>query len=408
MATFSNVDKNSNSSYCKDKFSVYYIDKKILGADIASFRTEGNGVVYDKNWVYNKSTILTFHGNPLHSINRFLAKTDEEVIYLPSMSVVKSMDAISLHGLSSIYSTDRSHLFCDSSIVEGANLNMSGIKTFDELNSLYLTDGQHIYAWGTPFKTQLDPSTFHPFTNADIFYDQNGIYYRTWNKEGNFAIAIKYPFNYHVPVTPKNASISLNYRFIIYNGQVYDLSQHKLLIGLKKDEIEKVKLLDNRLSWNVPALKAIDPHIKLFQASVVGNGSKLFYRDSLIANIDARFLTVLGYNYYSYKGKILRLEGKSFVPLKGADAKSFRAGLMTFDKNYVYYGSLRLINNKDAELLAIFNGPTYGGDERFYLTTYYFYHNDKGYWIKISDNPKIVFIGKVINKKTINFPENFD
>lgn len=394
---------NGNATYFKDKNSVYYLNKRIPIADVKSF----NGL-YDKAWTYSADTVLTYHGKKLHSINHSLAKTDDEVVYLLKMTIVKSIDLQSLKGISSSYSADRYHVYCDTTVVEGAEYHQELVKTWEQVNTVILTDGYRFYLHDMPFESGLDPATFHMFRYSDLFYDKNGVYYRGWDDKAKKVIAIKFSFNYAVPVTPDNTFLSENSLFLIYAKQVYDLNKRQFVTGLTNHEIEKLKSMPSRYFWNGPLLDILDGKVRFLHNDLIAKDRHLFYRDTAITNFDARFLSYIGNNYYSYKNNVFFFNQTTLVPLPGADFATFKtAPYLTYDKYNVYFGSTPVIKSNRIELLAIFAGPRYGGDEGMYIINWYLYHNSKGYWIKQTTNAPAKFIGKAIDPKIIELPQGF-
>jgi hypothetical protein len=407
-ATTFEVVECFNVPYLKDKNSVYYLDKKIKGSDPVSVIRSCSGPFYDKNYIYSGDSLLTYHGKILKSVNQIFGKTDSVVIYLGSGKPNKQVDAKSLIGLSLSYSADQYHVYYDTIAFAVTPADMTKIKVWQQVNSRFFSDGQHIYDAGVPVAADfdyVDAATFSMLPKSDICYDKDGIYHKEWDAKSKQVNFKKYPFTYKVPVTALNVAQSRNYRFIIYSDQVYDLSENKVIIGLSKNELEKVESMQDNY-WRLSLLELLKENIRFFGNGLIAKGNLIFYEDRLIQNISADFLSYLGNGYYKYKKLIYFFNRGAFQPLLNVDIPTFKTTLVTtYDKNYVYVGSKPILKSKQIELLAILAGPMIGGDEGFHYINYYLYKNYKGYWVKSSDKSKISYIGKSLNQLTIKIPK---
>lgn len=82
----------------------------------------------------------------------------------------------------------------------------------------------------------------------------------------------------------------------------------------------------------------------------------------------------------------LMVEGYDVATLKG-DSNRFM-----MDKDYYYYGTTRLFENRNVEVLAIYTGSRL---EQAPITDYCLFKNDQGYWFaKLGDGDAICFLGK--------------
>ena len=82
----------------------------------------------------------------------------------------------------------------------------------------------------------------------------------------------------------------------------------------------------------------------------------------------------------------LMVEGYDVATLKG-DSNRFM-----MDKDYYYYGTTRLFENRNVEVLAIYTGSRL---EQAPMTDYCLFKNAEGYWfVKLGSENVICFLGK--------------
>lgn len=160
------------------------------------------------------------------------------------------------------------------------------------------------------------------------------------------------------------------------------------------------------ISWQESLSEFRHNSAKPIYPDLIAKGNQLFYRDSLIRNIDPEFLSSLGYGYFKYKKCICYFDRGSFKLLPKADVATFKTTLsLTYDKKYVYKGADPILKSKKIELLAILAGPEEGGDEGMLYIDYLIYKNYKGYWVKRSYEPHVRYLGKSIKQQFIEIPK---
>ncbi|HEX7869508.1 MAG TPA: hypothetical protein VF455_05275, partial [Chryseobacterium sp.] len=111
-------------------------------------------------------------------VNDVLKKTDNTVV--DNDNTILPMHAPSLVGLSRFYSVDKNNVYFKKEILPIDKKDFKNLKTWDHTNSSYISDGKKIFYGNTEFNG-FDVASFGMYEIADVFYDKNGIYKRSWN-----------------------------------------------------------------------------------------------------------------------------------------------------------------------------------------------------------------------------------
>jgi len=283
-------------------------------------------------------------------------------------------DIPTLKGLNDFYLIDKNHLYYDENTypLEDKDLrvpipkeNLSKIKLFEVL----VTDGNKLYEGREPI-SGYDAATFGIVPGHYYYqYDKNGVY--NWRK--------KLPFHYtNRPEYGKNFFYMHNQSLFIYEDQAY------------------YRAYDDSLYV---------PHLNPQQLALLKEGEtplrELFpSQDDKQKNkeIDTTGFEELSYFFWRHNGQIYHLAYKEwydsdqhdwkserqYVVVKGYDNVSLKAVPNGFlaDKNEWYDGTTRLFQNKDVELLAIYEGYEKGcGMDPTPATNFYLFKNAQGYFL---------------------------
>ena len=385
-ATFESV----STCYFKDKNYLYYYDRKVEGADVATLqkeRAEGK-FVSDKLNTYYKGKPFIYKGERVQQVSNNIYKTTTHVLRYNGgdddkekekakdyfVELPDYFDIPTLKGLNDLYLVDKNHLYYDENTyplrdkdlrVPIPKENLNKIKLFEVL----VTDGNKLYNGKEPL-SGYDAATFGIVPGHYYYqYDKNGVY--NWRK--------KLPFHYtNRPEYGKNFFYMHNQSLFIYEDQAY------------------YRAYDDSLYV---------PHLNPQQLALLKEGNtplrELFpSQDDNQKNkeIDTTGFEELTYSFWRHNGQIYHLIYKEwydnnqhdwkserrYVVVKGYDNVSLKAVPNGFlaDKNYWYDGTTRLFQNKDVELLAIYVGRP-GGCRMDSPpgTNLYLFKNAEGYWL---------------------------
>ena len=380
-ATFESV----TTCYFKDKNYLYYYDRKVEGADVATLqkeRAEGK-FVSDKLNTYYKGKPFIYKGERVQQVSNNIYKTTTHVLrYNGGYDKVEDyfvelpdyFDIPTLKGLNDLYLVDKNHLYYDKNSypLEDKDLrvpipkeNLSKIKLF----KVFVTDGDKLYRGKEPLY-DYDVATFGIVSEHYYYqYDKNGIY--NWRK--------KLPFHYtNRPEYGKNFFYMDNQLLFVYEDQAY------------------YRAYDDSLYV---------PHLSPQQLALLKEGNtplrELFpSQDDKQKNkeIDTTGFEELSYFFWRHNGQIYHLIYKEwydsdqhdwkserrYVVVKGYDNASLRVVPNGFlaDKDYWYDGTTRLFPSKDVELLAIYEGYEKGsGMDPTPATNFYLFKNAQGYFL---------------------------
>ena len=385
-ATFESV----STCYFKDKNYLYYYDRKVEGADVATLqkeRAEGK-FVSDKLNTYYKGKPFIYKGERVQQVSNNIYKTTTHVLRYNGgdddkekekakdyfVELPNYFDIPTLKGLNDLYLVDKNHLYYDENTyplrdkdlrVPIPKENLSKIKLFEVL----VTDGNKLYNGKEPLY-DYDVATFGIVSEHYYYqYDKNGIY--NWRK--------KLPFHYtNRPEYGKNFFYMDNQLLFIYEDQAYCRTYNDSLYV---------------------------PHLSPQQLALLKEGNtplrELFpSQDDKQKNkeIDITGFEELSYFFWRHQGQIYHLTYKEwydnnqhdwkserrYVVVKGYDNASLRVVPNGFlaDKDYWYDGTTRLFPSKDVELLAIYEGYEKGsGMDPTPATNFYLFKNAQGYFL---------------------------
>ena len=386
-ATFESV----STCYFKDKNYLYYYDRKVEGADVADVATLQQNLaneefVSDKLNTYYQGKPFIYKGERVQQVSNLIYKTTTHVLRYNGgydqeraedyfVELPDYFDIPTLRRLNDSYLIDRNHLYYDESSypledkdlrVPIAKEDLSKIKNLFEV---FVTDGNKIYRGKEPL-SGYDVATFRIVSGYYYYqYDKNGVYH--WFK--------KLPFHYtNRPEYGKNLFYMDYQSLFIYEDQAY------------------YETYDDSLYV---------PHLSPQQLALLKEGNtplrELFSsQDDKQKNkeIDTTGFEELTYSFWRHNGQIYHLIYKEwydnnqhdwkserrYVVVKGYDNASLRVVPNGFlaDKNEWYDGTTRLFQNKDVELLAIYEGYEKGcGMDPTPATNFYLFKNAQGYFL---------------------------
>ena len=381
-ATFESV----STCYFKDKNYLYYYDRKVEGADVATLQKDlANGeFVSDKNNTYYQGKPFIYKGERVQQVSNLIYKTTTHVLRYNGgydkeraedyfVELPDYFDIPTLRRLNDRYLIDKNHLYYDESSypledkdlrVPIAKEDLSKIKNLFEV---FVTDGNKIYRGKEPL-SGYDVATFRIVSGYYYYqYDKNGVYH--WFK--------KLPFHYtNRPEYGKNLFYMDNQRLFVYEDQAYyKTSEDSLYV----------------------------PHLSPQQLALLKEGNtplRELFPSQDNKQIDTTGFEELTYSFWRHNGQIYHLFYKEwydnyeygwrsehrYVVVKGYDNASLKAVSRGFlaDKNYWYDDTTRLFQNKDVELLAIYKGyrrKKGDGMDPTPETNFYLFKNAEGYWL---------------------------
>ena len=381
-ATFESV----TNCYFKDKNYLYYYDQKVEGADVATLQEESidKEFVSDKNNTYYQGKPFIYKGERVQQVSNNIYKTtthvlryiggydDEEKAEDYFVELPDYFDIPTLRRLNDFYLIDKNHLYYDESgyPLEDEDLrvpipkeNLNKIKLF----KVFVTDGDKLYR-GKELLSGYDVATFGIVPGHYYYqYDKNGVY--KWGE--------KLPFHYtNRPEYGKNLFYMDNQDLFVYEDQAYyKTSEDSLYV----------------------------PHLSPQQLALLKEGNtplRELFPSQDNKQIDTTGFEELTYSFWRHNGQIYHLFYKEwydnyeygwmsehrYVVVKGYDNASLKAVPNGFlaDKNEWYYGTTRLFQNKDVELLAIYKGyrrKKGDGMDPTPETNFYLFKNAQGYWL---------------------------
>lgn len=392
--------------YFKDNQNIYYFDKKIESADLATADLvyNDNRVFYDKNYMYKDGEIEYFEGEPLLYVNNSLRKTAKKVIC--EGKVVPNIDAKTLVGLSRYYAKDKNNVyysyFYRYDSIKTLPINkkdFNKIKVWDHTNSAYITDGKNLFYYDYLFpKNEFDVSTFGTFGFTDFVYDKNGVYTRRYDEKLEKVVYDKFPFKYTDDVNSKNLQITERSElYVYYNNQAYEESTKILYEDLTPEQIEISK--KRGISPRLTKLNG-KTMLRTYFDYKLDKIDNAIYHDGKKTNADALTFKQLGY-YYIDKDNIYiynREKGLQVITYIDAETAKYFNGFVK-DKNYLYRNGTRIIKSEKLEILASYPGYRLGcGLDRQPSSDYYLFKNVEGFWwVRVSNDITIRYFGKTLD-----------
>ena len=362
-ATFESV----STCYFKDKNYLYYYDRKVEGADVATLQkdlAEGE-FPSDKNNTYYQGKPFIYKGERVQLVSNNIYKTtthvlryiggydDEEKAEDYFVELPDYFDIPTLRRLNDFYLIDKNHLYYDENSypLENKDLrvpipkeNLSKIKLF----KVFVTDGDKLYR-GKELLSGYDVATFGIVPGHWYYqYDKNGVYH--WGE--------KLPFHYtNRPEYGKNLFYMDNQRLFVYEDQAYyKTSEDSLYVPhLSPQQLALLK------EGNTP-LRELFPSQdnKQKNKEIDTTGFEQLSYSSWRHNSFWRHNGQIYHLFYKkwYDNEYGWMSEQRYVVVKGYDNASLKAVFNGFlaDKNEWYDGTTRLFQNKDVELLAIYKG----------------------------------------------------
>ena len=389
-ATFESV----TTCYFKDKNYLYYYDRKVEGADVATLQKElaDEEFVSDKNNTYYRGKPFIYKGERVQQVSNNIYKTtthvlryiggydDEEKAEDYFVELPDYFDIPTLRRLNDFYLIDKNHLYYDESgyPLEDKDLrvpipkeNLSKIKLFEVL----VTDGNKVYRGKKPL-SGYDAVTFGIVPGHYYYqYDKNGIY--NWSK--------KLPFHYtNRPEYGKNLFYMDDQDLFVYEDQAYYRTYDDSLYvpHLTPQQLALLKEGNTPLRELFPSQddkqknKEIDT-TGFEQLSYSFSGHNPFWRHN------GQIYHLIYKEWYDSDQHDWKSE-RRYVVVKGYDNASLRVVPNGFlaDKDYWYDGTTRLFPSKDVELLAIYEGYEKGwGMDPAPSPNFYLFKNAQVYWL---------------------------
>ncbi len=314
-----------DNEYAKDKKNVYYGDKVLNEADPKSFKLLTKisyGLGKDKNNLY-------FWENKVNNIDVKTLKimTDEFSIYLKdkngvyilfsyngglpvdldngiiSPKILKNVDKQTFQLISGGYSKDKNSVYYIGKKIDGADP-----KNFKVLKDYIFTDEKNVYLYGEK-KEEIDLQTLKFFDNdSSYFFDKNNIYFQGDKLE--------------------------NADFKSFKTMELNFSKDKNNVYLGNEKIEGA---------DAKTFEVIDIY-----AGFERDKNYLYYSNERIKNSDPYTFQrinehlVRDKNQFYSKGKVLDVDGKTFQIVKDYEKDYF---MYAKDKNKVYY--INFMDGKD-------------------------------------------------------------
>ena len=388
-ATFESV----STCYFKDKNYLYYYDRKVEGADVATLQKElaDEEFVSDKNNTYYRGKPFIYKGERVQQVSNNIYKTATHVLRYNAeydkeraedyfIELPDYFDIPTLRRLNDFYLIDKNHLYYDENTyplrdkdlrVPIPKENLSKIKLFEVL----VTDGNKVYRGKKPL-SGYDAVTFGIVPGHYYYqYDKNGIY--NWSK--------KLPFHYtNRPEYGKNLFYMDDQDLFVYEDQAYYRTYDDSLYvpHLTPQQLALLKEGNTPLRELFPSQddkqknKEIDT-TGFEQLSYSFSGHNPFWRHN------GQIYHLIEWWYDNDQLKWRRSE-RRYVVVKGYDNASLRVVPNGFlaDKDYWYDGTTRLFPSKDVELLAIYEGYEKGwGMDPAPTPNFYLFKNAQGYWL---------------------------
>ena len=400
--------------YFRDKNHVYYYDQIIEGVDpnLVNKEFTNEEFLNDGKNVYYKGKRLYYKGEAVEQMSYWIFKTskyvlgysgweeDENHILLIEL-YSEPFDIPTLRALNNSYLIDKNHLYYIGVHYpiwdNGFRLfvpkeALSSIRVFTE----FVVVGSTVYYERKPEK-RYDAATFGIIPEHQYYqYDKRGIY--NWDK--------KLPFRYTKrPEYGKNLFYIDEKRLFIYENQAYYYNYDNSIYAknLTSQQIEilkqgKTSLKDLLSPHKEPSQKKEKYDYNLYKAD-----GHIYIGEKLQKDVDAATFEYITDYFYKDKNHVYYYDRFSeeeahFLMVEGYDVATLKGDSNRFmmDKDYYYYGTTRLFENRNVEVLAIYTGSRL---EQAPMTDYCLFKNDQGYWfVKLGDGDAICFLGTELKK----------
>lgn len=400
--------------YFRDKNHVYYYDQIIEGVDpnLVNKEFTNEEFLNDGKNVYYKGKRLYYKGEAVEQMSYWIFKTskyvlgysgweeDENHILLIEL-YSEPFDIPTLRALNNSYLIDKNHLYYIGVHYpiwdNGFRLfvpkeALSSIRVFTE----FVVVGSTVYYERKPEK-RYDAATFGIIPEHQYYqYDKRGIY--NWDK--------KLPFRYTKrPEYGKNLFYIDEKDLFIYENQAYYYNYDNSIYAknLTSQQIEilkqgKTSLKDLLSPHKEPSQKKEKYDYNLYKAD-----GHIYIGEKLQKDVDAATFEYITDYFYKDKNHVYYYDRFSeeeahFLMVEGYDVATLKGDSNRFmmDKDYYYYGTTRLFENRNVEVLAIYTGSRL---EQAPMTDYCLFKNDQGYWfVKLGDGDAICFLGTELKK----------
>ena len=397
--------------YFRDKNHVYYYDQIIEGVDpnLVNEKLTNEEFLNDGKNVYYKGKRLYYKGEAVEQMSYWIFKTSKYVLGYNDWSrnekkhpflielYSEPFDIPTLRTLSDSYLIDKNHLY-----YIGVHYPIwdNGFRLFvpkEELSSIrafteFVVVGSTVYNKRMPEK-RYDAATFGVIPEHHYYqYDKRGIY--NWDK--------KLPFRYKKrPEYGKNLFYIDEKRLFIYENQAYYYGYDNSIYAknLTSQQIEilkqgKTSLKDLLSPHKEPPQKKEKYYYNLYKMD-----GHIYIGEKLQKDVDAATFEYITDYFYKDKNHVYYYDRFSeeeahFLMVEGYDVATLKGDSNRFmmDKDYYYYGTTRLFENRNVEVLAIYTGSRL---EHAPITDYCLFKNAEGYWfVKLGDGDTICFLGK--------------
>ena len=396
--------------YFRDKNHVYYYDQIIEGVDpnLVNKEFTNEEFLNDGKNVYYKGKRLYYKGEAVEQMSSWIFKTSKYVLGYNDSSrnekhsflielYSEPFDIPTLRTLSDSYLIDKNHLY-----YIGLHYPIwdNGFRLFvpkEELSSIrafteFVVVGSTVYHKRMPEK-RYDAATFGVIPEHHYYqYDKRGIY--NWDK--------KLPFRYKKrPEYGKNLFYIDEKDLFIYENQAYYYHYDNSIYAknFTSQQIEilkqgKTSLKDLLSPHKEPPQKKEKYYYNLYKMD-----GHIYIGEKLQKDVDAATFEYITDYFYKDKNHVYYYDRFSekeahFLMVEGYDVATLKGDSNRFmmDKDYYYYGTTRLFENRNVEVLAIYTGSRL---EQAPMTDYCLFKNDQGYWfVKLGDGDAICFLGK--------------
>ena len=396
--------------YFRDKNHVYYYDQIIEGVapNLVNKKLTNEEFLNDGKNVYYKGKRLYYKGEAVEQMSYWIFKTskyvlgyndregDEKHSFLIEL-YSEPFDIPTLRTLSHSYLIDKNHLY-----YIGVHYPIwdNGFRLFvpkEELSSIrvfteFVVVGSTVYHKRKKSEKRYDAATFGVFPEHQYYqYDKKGIY--NWDK--------KLPFRYTKrPEYGKNLFFIDEKDLFIYENQAYYYNYDNSIYAknLTSQQIEILKqgrtsLKDLLFPHKEPPQKKEKYDYNLYKVD-----GHIYIGEKLQKDVDAATFEYITDYFYKDKNHVYYYDRFSeeeahFLMVEGYDVATLKGDSNRFmmDKDYYYYGTTRLFENRNVEVLAIYTGSRL---EQAPMTDYCLFKNDQGYWFaKLGDGDAICFLG---------------
>ena len=395
--------------YFRDKNHVYYYDQIIEGVapNLVNEKLTNEEFLNDGKNVYYKGERLYYKGEAVEQMSYWIFKTSKYVLGYNDSSrnenhsflielYSEPFDIPTLRTLSDSYLIDKNHLYYippsypvrdEGFRVPVSKKELSSIRVFTE----FVVVGSTVYYERKPEK-RYDAATFGVFPEHQYYqYDKKGIY--NWDK--------KLPFRYKKrPEYGKNLFYIDEKDLFIYENQAYyyDYDNSIYAKNLTSQQIEilkqgKTSLKDLLSPHKEPPQKKEKYYYNLYKMD-----GHIYIGEKLQKDVDAATFEYITDYFYKDKNHVYYYDRFSeeeahFLMVEGYDVATLKGDSNRFmmDKDYYYYGTTRLFENRNVEVLAIYTGSRL---EQAPMTDYCLFKNDQGYWfVKLGSENVICFLG---------------